>query len=533
MTVRRFRSVWIAKMTRSKWLLVLSGLGLAGIVFALLRLRAPVPIIPSAPPDLRGVVRDESGPVADARVRIQTSNRCTLTDEDGAFRLSGDRKGRRVTAWKQGYFIGGSSLKPSLMDISLRRLPTSDHDDYEWVDPTPHPEKVQNCGNCHGQIYTEWAASAHARSANGRFFLDLYRGTDSRGHPHVGWSLVDEHPLGAGVCASCHAPAIPADDPAQLDLLELHGTAAQGVHCDYCHKIAKVESGVLGLTHGRFNLRLLRPAPNTVAAGGQIFYGPLDDVDRGEDAFSPLYSSSLYCASCHEGTVFGVPVYTTYSEWLESPARQAGKQCQTCHMQPTGTMTNFAPDHGGLERDPQTLANHRLFTGSQEEMLRKAVTVDARLEHTANEARLTLQVAAAEVGHRLPTGFVDRHLVLVVDGVGAAGKSLRAETGPVLPDYAGPELKGRPGRVYAKLLVGADAAGPAPFWRDNVRDVDNRLIPGKTDTITFTFDPALRSVRVRIIYRRFWQEVARIKGWPLDEIAIIDRTFGKFESDSR
>jgi hypothetical protein len=120
-----------------------------------------------------------------------------------------------------------------------------------------------------------------------------------------------------------------------------------------------------------------------------------------------------------------------------------------------------------------------------------------------------------------------------VDGVDAAGKSVQADTGPVLPAYAGSELKGRPGRVFAKLLVGANAAGPVPFWRDDVREVDNRLIPGKTDTITFTFDPALSSVRVRIIYRPFWQEVARIKGWPLDEMTIIDRTFGKFESKSR
>ena len=68
----------------------------------------------------------------------------------------------------------------------------------------------------------------------------------------------------------------------------------------------------------------------------QLFFGPLDDVDRGEDAFSPLYRESRYCASCHEGIVFGVHVYSTYSEWLSSPARRAGKQCQDCHMAPTG-----------------------------------------------------------------------------------------------------------------------------------------------------------------------------------------------------
>jgi hypothetical protein len=131
----------------------------------------------------------------------------------------------------------------------------------------------------------------------------------------------------------------------------------------------------------------------------------------------------------------------------------------------------------------------------------------------------------------VPTGFVDRHLVLVVDAVDAAGQNVRASNGPVLPAYAGPALKGRPGRVFAKLLVGADGTGPVPFWHDDVRVIDNRLIPGKTDAITFTFRPALSSVRVRIVYRRFWQEVARAKGWPLDEMTILDRTFSKFEPD--
>src|SRR5262249_50050791 len=157
----------------------------------------------------------------------------------------------------------------------------------------------------------------------------------------------DEHPLGVAVCASCHAPAIPDRDPALFDLNEVNGVAALGVHCDYCHKIAGPEKGELGLTHGRYQLRLLRPKE------GQLFFAPLKDVDRGEDAYSPFYRSSRYCAACHEGVVFGVHVYSTYSEWRQSPAAILGQQCQDCHMKPTGQMTNIAPGKGGIERNPQ------------------------------------------------------------------------------------------------------------------------------------------------------------------------------------
>ncbi len=206
---------------------------------------------------------------------------------------------------------------------------------------------------------------------------------------------------------------------------QVQGVALRGVHCDYCHKIESVADGPIGLSHGRFNLRLLRPSE------GQLFFGALDDVDRGEDTYSPLYRDSRYCASCHEGVIFGVHVYSTFSEWQASPAARQGKQCQDCHMKPTGRMTNMAPGHGGIHRDPHTLSNHRFFDGSQEAMLRRAVKASVRFERQADSVRARVRLWTEGVGHRLPTGFVDRHLVLVVEGQSADGRSVpprRTET---------------------------------------------------------------------------------------------------------
>jgi len=31
-------------------------------------------------------------------------------------------------------------------------------------------------------------------------------------------------------------------------------------------------------------------------------------------------------------------------------------------------------------------------------------------------------------------------------------------------------------------------------------------------------------MRLRLLYRRFWDEVAKTKGWPDDDIVIVDRT---------
>src|SRR5207247_1904680 len=119
-------------------------------------------------------------------------------------------------------------------------------------------------------------------------------------------------------------------------------------------------------------------------------------------------------ASCHEGTVFGVPVYSTYSEWLRSPARQEGKHCQSCHMAPSGALTNIAPGNGGLPRDPATLANHRFFAPSQEEMLRRCLHLSVAFASSSTGVHGQVELRAEQVGHRVPTGFVDRHLVLVL-----------------------------------------------------------------------------------------------------------------------
>jgi len=447
-------------------------------------------------------------------VRLKGASLIGRTDAHGRFRLPHPVSHRRATAWMEGYFIGGSRLGASPI-IHLTRLPAADNPDYKWVDPTPNPAEIHNCANCHAEIYREWSGSGHAHSVTGRRFRNLYEGSDWHGQANVGWGLLTQYPDGGGVCASCHAPAA-----REYDLRQVQGVAARGVHCDYCHKIESVADGPLGLSHGRFNLRLLRPSK------GQIFFGPLDDVDRGEDAYSPLYRDSCYCASCHEGVVFGVHVYSTFSEWQASPAARQGQQCQDCHMKPTGRTTNMAPGRGGIERHPSTLANHRFFAGSQAEMLRRAVKASVRFERQSDRVRAWVRLWAEGVGHRLPTGFVDRHLVLIVEGQASEGQSVPLQAGPKLPVLAGDELAGQSGRLYARVLRDFEGRSPVPFWLASPDPpLDTRLIPGKIEEDVFDFPAALTRLRLQVLYRRFWPETARSKHWPKDDLLVLEQTF--------
>jgi hypothetical protein len=465
---------------------------------------------------IQGQVFDGADPVAGASVRLKGQPSSVLTDASGRFQISltNHSETERLTVCQDGFFIAGAPVSSAPLTFNLQRLPEKDYEDYEWVEPTPDSRRQHNCGNCHDEIYREWSASGHARSAGNRRFLNLLDGTDWHGRSHVGWSLRDDHPDGVGVCNTCHAPTASFE----TDLRNLKGVARSGVHCDFCHKIADASTEHVGFTHGRYGYRLLRPAQ------GQLFFGPLDDVDRGEDAFSPLYQESRYCAACHEGTVFGVPVYSTYSEWLTSPARKEGKQCQTCHMAPSGKMTNFAPGKGGIDRDPMTLANHRFFAGSQEEMLQGCLQVQARITPRNHIMEAAIEIRADQIGHRLPTGFVDRNLLLVVEPLGKEGREVPIQQGPTLPAQSGQEWAGLPGKLYAKRLKDFAGHSPVPFWRARPEVEDSRLVPGQPDRIVFQFSPEVDRLRIRLLYRRFWPEVKQSKGWPDDSISLIDQS---------
>ncbi len=403
----------------------------------------------------------------------------------------------------------------------LEALPDRDNESYEWVDPTPDADAPERCGNCHAEIYDQWSSGAHATSANGFHFLDLYSGTHQRGSKAKttaddSWNMLRDRPEGAGVCNSCHAPSAALEELAIGDIQDIHGVAEKGVHCDFCHKVQSVSTDNIGLTHGRFGMKLLRPEH------GQLFFGPLDDVDRGEDAHGPHLSKSEYCASCHEGTVFGVHVYGTYSEWLDSPARRQNKQCQDCHMKPDGVMTNIAPDHDGIERDPMTLASHQLFPGGKPAMLRDSLRVKLKFDERGGNESVSITLTATNVGHRVPTGFVDRHLILAVEGINKNGRTTKAVSGPVLPDTCG-SLAGIPGKLYAKHLFGESGAAPVPFWGE-VFDVQvTRLFPDQPDRTEFQLSGKLASIRVRVIYRRFWENVEKEKGWPDGAIIVYDQ----------
>jgi hypothetical protein len=149
---------------------------------------------------------------------------------------------------------------------------------------------------------------------------------------------------------------------------------------------------------------------------------------------------------------------------------------------------------------------------------------------SADAVEVTAEVTVEGIGHRTPTGYPSRQLILSVEATDAAGKPVPLRSGPVLPPAAGVgptpgDLAGRPGWLYAKLLEGLDGRQPVPYWQPNRLKSDTRLMPDETDRRRFRFarPPGRLNVVARLIYRRFSKAQADEKGWPDNEFVVCER----------
>jgi hypothetical protein len=87
------------------------------------------------------------------------------------------------------------------------------------------------------------------------------------------------------------------------------------------------------------------------------------------------------------------------------------------------------------------------------------------------------------------------------------------------------DLAGLAGSTYAKVLMdrASREAPTAAFWKPTDILADTRLAPGATDIKRYSFvlsDQRPVSVEARLIFRRTFQALARVKGWKAEDIVM-------------
>ena len=474
-----------------------------------------------------GVVVDADGPVAGATVRQQTTANSTTSAADGSFTLGGLPEGFTVTvtAWAESYWPSGVDVVPSQSGVTLTLVhhPAGDNLDYPWLTSMPDPENPIGCGHCM-VAFPQWVDNAHGQSgANPRFF-SLYNGTDVSGTVHIGGGYKDDFPGTAGNCANCHAPGAAANRPFTADMNDLTGVEAEGVFCDFCHKVAAAYlNPATGLPYpnspGVVSMQLNRPPTDT-----HMFYGPFDDVTR-RVSFLELEKKSQFCAPCHQFSFWGTPIYESFREWLESPYPAQGIECQACHMKPTGVDYFVFPERGGLIRDPALIASHLQPGAADVELLQNTVTMTVDARQVADRVQVAVVITNTDAGHHVPTDFPGRHMILTVTATDGQGQPLPHLSGPMVPDWGGAQA-GIAGKAFAKVLRDVQT-GESPvvsYWKQALIVSDNRIPAMGSDASLYAFavpdagGPITATAELR--FRRAFQDGMDARGWDTPDIVM-------------
>lgn len=519
------------------------------------------------------MVRGDEGPIAGALVRIQTTAFSSVTGPDGKFELavpdsvSGSVK---LTAWAEGFFIGGPvEAAPGAKNVtlSLQRHSRWDNRSYRWL-PALRPagsDEKQACSECHFRgdaagpalPVDEWLSDAHSKSAVNPLFLTMHSGRDVSGRrspstrfrrtgdsklvalppnpeaPYYGPGYRLDNPDHTGDCAACHVPAAAVHAPLNTDPFAVEGAEAEGVTCDFCHKVWDVIlDPATGLPFpekaGVQSYEFRRPFE-----GHQFFAGPLDDVAPGEDTFSRLQTTSQFCAPCHYGVFCDTVIYDSFGEWLRSPYSRegTGMTCQDCHMPSSGAEYFAAPEKGGLRRAPATLVSHKMLGARDLELLRNAVSLTLEAERSPEGIRVRTKVVNDRTGHHVPTDSPLRHLILVVRAYDRSGSELSLKSGPVLPEWCGSGnpaeggYAGFPGKVFVKLLeeIWTGVSPTGAYWNPTRVVMDTRLAAFQSDIGEFLFAaPASGDARIEavLIYRRAYKKLMEQKGLTEPDIVM-------------
>lgn len=302
------------------------------------------------------------------------------------------------------------------------------------------------CGRCHKDIYDTWSTSMHFQSYSDPVFQAAVLSAQVK----KGESI-------RKYCLRCHAPFVQLNNDYDLE----RGITMEGVSCDFCHSIIKVNLNNMEVPY-EFNV-------------GAQKYGPIKDASSPAHYayYSELHTKSVFCAGCHQLiNDHGVLIMGTYTEWSESVYAESEIHCQNCHMPIEFDLNVVDPK---IKKVDHYVTAHRFQGGRSQIKIKNAAKLKINVTRRDSTAVVYVEVTNAESGHKLPTGTPARKVILEV--------SLEDDEGNTI---------GEASKVYRKTLVDKDGY----VLEDNASQIldavaileDNRIAPKETRKEKFTFD---------------------------------------------
>jgi hypothetical protein len=232
-----------------------------------------------------------------------------------------------------------------------------------------YPTAAQ-CGECHKQIYEEWASSNHAYASISPMFHAFEQKFQELTQGTVGT-----------FCVRCHAQVgTQLGENRETPLWQRAEISREGVTCITCHRVKEQYGKVDGQRRVEPG-KIFDPVFGTgeksvikdIIADKETYSVKTSKDGRGTSIHNgmmtnPQLSKSEFCVSCHQVAVnLGIKLEIVWDQYRDSPARKAGVTCQDCHMgkvpgKPEGYATAPSAIVGGKEINPgRKHTNHRFI----------------------------------------------------------------------------------------------------------------------------------------------------------------------------
>lgn len=360
--------------------------------------------------------------------------------------------GRFAIASMMALALGGAACGD---DVPPPETSESDTDDGS-LDPLSAPAEpiwepsqfnsAAECAICHPTHVEEWAQSRHAYAMIDPVFREL-----------VARRQQDLDGVEDQFCTQCHSSVCTRGGECVpgFEFEELSSISLEGITCEACHKVQSVQ----------------RPYNSGhVIDPDAPLSGPIADPVSNvyhESKHDELFDTSEFCGGCHDVVeTSGMNLERPYAEWLESPARQEGKNCQACHMPTyTGEAALGAPERSGVHHHrfvgvelplvPEVQSNPELveeLDAEIDELLRSsaALTLEAADEiGQGQQLDLFITVENLIDGHAFPTGSTNLRQVWIAITATDANGDVIYETGQL-------DSEGDLGNVFSTVAPHSD-----------------------------------------------------------------------------
>jgi hypothetical protein len=368
----------------------------------------------------------------------------------------------------------------------------------------PLPESIQQeydkyftsflCTSCHEKITDQHVDSFHARSFSDPLFTSQYF--------KELLPVVKEDPelyREAKKCIACHSP---------IDFVVLNGRifsedqfspARSGVGCVACHTIA----GYDGEAPGNGNY-ISKPY-------GERVLGPFAEKHGWHHVYSELHTKSEFCAICHNAVNrYGLEIKSTYTEWKNSPYALKNIQCQDCHMNAVGFLTEGKPVYeqgcavnpsSSFVRAPERprLYTHRFPGAHSKTQISGTGDIAVHIEtgktvvSPGEEITIYVFIDNSKTGHKMPSGSADLRLLWM---------QLNAVDGDKIIPIAAASAGAGPYDVAGKgpddqQILGDDIPGGARIYRAIFVDKTNRQTLSSYNAVQIIFDNRLNASELR------------------------------------